>query len=369
MKAHRWQLLPGELRQFVAAHYGRIYPDFTLRAVSAPATLPVFCYHRVHRAAFRAHLEHLRENGYRTLTADQLFDQVRAPGARADRLLALTFDDGLDDLYTVAYPLLRELGLTAIAYVVPAWIGRPGFVTWPQLRELHESGVVDVQSHSLDHQAIFTSPQIEDFFSPRFAYYTNWDIPRRDGLDGTRPPPLGAPIYDSASRLADSPRYLPDEREETLCAGFVREHGGEAYFRGPRWRRELRVVVDNHRRQHGGAGHHEDAGEQRAAIAHELDVAAQRLEDWLPGKTVRHFAFPWNQAGRLATKLLLDRSYRTVAIGLAGTYQHDRINDDAIRIRRVSGDFVPALPGRGRQSFGRIMLGKLLRRIRSGHSY
>jgi len=78
-------------------------------------------------------------------------------GCRAGRdmggTLAITFDDGYLDNFTVAAPILRELGLPATFFVTTSFIGSrtippwdahlavpPSWMTWDQLRALQAVG-------------------------------------------------------------------------------------------------------------------------------------------------------------------------------------------------------------------------------------
>jgi peptidoglycan/xylan/chitin deacetylase (PgdA/CDA1 family) len=63
---------------------------------------------------------------------------------------SLTFDDGCASDYEEAFPVLRELGMRATFFVVPTLVETPGYVTWPQLREMVAAGM-EIGSHSLTH--------------------------------------------------------------------------------------------------------------------------------------------------------------------------------------------------------------------------
>jgi len=72
------------------------------------------------------------------------------PGELGGAFYSLTFDDGHASDYTDAFPILQELGLRATFFVVPTFVGTPGYVTWPQLREMVAAGM-EIGSHSLTH--------------------------------------------------------------------------------------------------------------------------------------------------------------------------------------------------------------------------
>jgi peptidoglycan/xylan/chitin deacetylase (PgdA/CDA1 family) len=64
--------------------------------------------------------------------------------------LALTFDDGYESDYSEVLPILLESSIIASFFIVPEWIGEPGYMNWDQVRSLSESGM-EIGSHTLTH--------------------------------------------------------------------------------------------------------------------------------------------------------------------------------------------------------------------------
>ena len=353
-----------ECKAFGSA-YRSMYPNFVFGKDLDEGATPVFFYHRTEAELFRQHLLHLKTNGYITLNCDELYETIRNPQLADRRKIVLTFDDGLDDLYSVVYPLLREFHFTAVAYIVPAWIGNKGFLTWPQVQEMHQSGYIDFQSHSMSHSFVFTSPKIVDFLHPRFLGF----IPagtelrsQRSSNPMVRIPPLGSPVYTWSSRLSDSRRYLSDEAIESLCSRYVNENGYKAFFEKYGWRRKLRRLITSHQCQRNDI--YETDAEREQAIMDEIDKSKRAIEQNLPNKIVEHFAFPWHEAGQLAKKMLIGRGYKTIGLGLLRNTKHRMVGSRSFEVFRINGDFVPALPGNGRKHFGSIISYKIRKRIR-----
>jgi Polysaccharide deacetylase len=363
--------LVAECKGFVSA-YGGMYPDFVFGKDLNDGVTPVFFYHRIDGELFRDHLQHLKSNGYRTLNADELYESLSSRGLRDSRQVVLTFDDGLDDLYSVVYPLLQKFRVTAIAYIVPGWVGKSGFVTWSQIEEMHDSGLVDFQSHSMTHSSIFTSPRIVDFFHPRYFRAAQWEIPLlaqgSNGITGAEPS-YGTPIYTWTSRLSDSLGYFPDPRLKELCVSYAAKNGGDGFFKRPGWRHRLRKLTAAFEQENRSTHSYEDDGERRNSIEREIEMSKHAIESRLFGKIVRHFAFPWHQSGDLAKKALVNAGYRTVAGGLSADHRHMTFGHNAFELARVNGDFLPTLPGIGRQHFWTIMSSKMARRLYSGTPY
>lgn len=180
---HAWMTLPARLLLALM---------LALAAHTAAATedLLVLSYHdiRDHVAVdgdpdlyavstqnFAAHLDWLQGQGYHPVSLSQVIDAAHGRGRLPDKAVLLTFDDGLRSVYTHAFPLLRAYGYPALVAVVTDWVdlpassevdygprpfGRDDFVTWAQLREMRESGLVEIASHSHDlHRGVPSNPQ------------------------------------------------------------------------------------------------------------------------------------------------------------------------------------------------------------------
>jgi peptidoglycan/xylan/chitin deacetylase (PgdA/CDA1 family) len=121
---------------------------------------PVLLYHAVGDAGlgarerryqvpldgFEAHLSVLAASGRQVHSLAEVWAGVgeAAPAA------ALTVDDGRETDYRLILPRLLDRGWPADFFVNPGTLGRPGYLTWPQAREMAEAGM-GVQSHGYDH--------------------------------------------------------------------------------------------------------------------------------------------------------------------------------------------------------------------------
>lgn len=68
--------------------------------------------------------------------------------------IAITFDDGLEDVYTVAYPLLKEANIPFTIFVVTNFLDQEGYITTAQLLEMSRDPLVTIGSHGTTH-AVF----------------------------------------------------------------------------------------------------------------------------------------------------------------------------------------------------------------------
>lgn len=110
--------------------------------------------------AFRRQLEMLAEHD--VLSLDAALDRLEAGDASPS--VVLTFDDGFEDVYRNAWPLLRERGLPFTIYLATAYMattmqwegatakGEPGRgLTWDQIREMVDSGLCTLGNHTHTH--------------------------------------------------------------------------------------------------------------------------------------------------------------------------------------------------------------------------
>lgn len=93
---------------------------------------------------FERMLDVIRDGGFRGCSL------AAARRMEGGRRVAITFDDAESGVFHHALPALRARQMTATVYVVTDWVGRPGFMTWDELRRVVDWGM-SVQSHSRSH--------------------------------------------------------------------------------------------------------------------------------------------------------------------------------------------------------------------------
>lgn len=103
----------------------------------------------VSQNSFADHLRHIGASVCKVLLAEELPHRSHSPATKT-LSTALTFDDGRASDYEVAYPMLRDAGLSATFFVNSATVDTPGHLTWSQLKEMSRGGM-SIQSHSHDH--------------------------------------------------------------------------------------------------------------------------------------------------------------------------------------------------------------------------
>ena len=133
------------------------------RAEEIPSHAVLFIYHRFGEAnapstnirldQFDGHLQELRDGGYNVLPLADIVKALQAGETLADRTVGISIDDAYASLYTHAWPRLRAANFPFTIFVATDTIDRkaPGFMSWDQLRELAQSGLVDIGSQTGSH--------------------------------------------------------------------------------------------------------------------------------------------------------------------------------------------------------------------------
>lgn len=231
-----------------------------------PPELPWFWNHiSCSPEAFEGYLIYLKDRKYNTVLLPDVVAHIHGEKELPPNSIALTFDDGYLDNWTIAAPLLREYGFRGTVFVNPSFVdprdiireqvppseteevGRElvdGFMSWPEMREAMDAGVLDVQSHGMTHTWYPSSEEIIDFHRPGDRYpWLAWNaFPDRRYLwlteDQSQLVPYGAPIYlHEKSFIAR--RYFESDELTPILAEFVEKNGGERFFQCANWREVL----------------------------------------------------------------------------------------------------------------------------------
>ncbi|MNU60151.1 Poly-beta-1,6-N-acetyl-D-glucosamine N-deacetylase precursor [compost metagenome] len=134
---------------------------FVQNRAAGPSPVPILLYHSVsgdksnplmiEPTRFEEQMNYLKNEGYHTITFKELQEGWYNGRALPPKPIIITFDDGYEDNYTAAYPILLKTGMKATIFAVTGSIGSPGRLTWNQLHTMESSGLIDTQSHTVTH--------------------------------------------------------------------------------------------------------------------------------------------------------------------------------------------------------------------------
>jgi len=107
-------------------------------------------------------LKYLKENGYNTVVMQDLINFVEKGKRLPKNPIVLTFDDGNSSDYHFLFPLLKEYDMKVVISIIGSATDKytkdleknptakfPN-LTWMQVKEMHDEGIVEVQSHGYD---------------------------------------------------------------------------------------------------------------------------------------------------------------------------------------------------------------------------
>ncbi|MGV0887182.1 poly-beta-1,6-N-acetyl-D-glucosamine N-deacetylase PgaB [Acinetobacter venetianus] len=173
---------------------------------------------------FSEHLDWLKNNGYHFINVDQLIKAHEGKYSLPSKPVLLTVDDGYQSFYQNAYPIIRAKKVPVVLAVVGSWlepkesqkvdfggeaISRAKILSWKELKEMQNSGLVEIASHSYHlHQGIVGNPQ------------------------GNLEPAAITRIYDSASKSYESDEHYQSRIFQDLKKNndLLKSHG----LRSPR---------------------------------------------------------------------------------------------------------------------------------------
>lgn len=125
------------------------------------SSVPILLYHsisegpddplKVTPVRFSEQMNYLKNAGYHPLHFKDLQEYWDKGRPLPQKPVIITFDDGYEDNYSEAFPILLNTGIKATVLAVTGSIGTPGRLSWQQLRTMEASGLLDTQSHTVTH--------------------------------------------------------------------------------------------------------------------------------------------------------------------------------------------------------------------------
>ncbi len=100
---------------------------------------------------FARQMEFLRKNNYNVIPLEKTIAYIRKKERPPQKTIAITFDDGFENNYKDAYPVLKKYGIPAAIFIIVNRVGAPGFLTWDEIKEMSDSGIITIGSHTRTH--------------------------------------------------------------------------------------------------------------------------------------------------------------------------------------------------------------------------
>lgn len=133
-----------------------------IAATDSVVTVPILLYHSIPGSnstndryavsveKFEEQMKQLRDWGYTTITIQELVGHVRKGSVLPRRPIVITFDDGYQNVFENAFPIMERYGFSGTVYIVANRLESDGFMGKKELKELIENGW-EVGSHGMTH--------------------------------------------------------------------------------------------------------------------------------------------------------------------------------------------------------------------------
>lgn len=105
--------------------------------------------------SFEENIKVLLENGYTFMSFKELNDSINGTTSLPSKPILITMDDGYYSNYKYIYPILQKYNVKASIFIVTDKIGKEidgkQYLSWEQCKEMQESNLVEIFSHSKRH--------------------------------------------------------------------------------------------------------------------------------------------------------------------------------------------------------------------------
>ena len=112
---------------------------------------------------FEKQMAFLNKNNYHVVTLDEVAQSIKQKQKLPPKSLAITFDDGYENNYVYAFPVLKKYQFPATIFLISDFIDTKGFLTLVEIQEMIKGGI-NFGSHTRRHRYLprLSSEEIKD---------------------------------------------------------------------------------------------------------------------------------------------------------------------------------------------------------------
>jgi len=125
-----------------------VVPILTYHHVGVPSTK--WRLNTVNEKSFEYQMNFIKRHGFEVISFNDLVNGIKAGHLFSRNTVVIQFDDGYEDNYTYAYPILKKYGYPAIVFLISDKIGTPGFLTWHEVKEMENDNFI-AGAHTRHH--------------------------------------------------------------------------------------------------------------------------------------------------------------------------------------------------------------------------
>ncbi len=99
--------------------------------------------------AFKKHIEMIKESDIKFINPSNFENELK--NNKKERKLLLTIDDGYQSFYENAWPILRESKIPFILFISTREVGKRGYMSWENIKDIEKYDFVEIGNHSHTH--------------------------------------------------------------------------------------------------------------------------------------------------------------------------------------------------------------------------
>lgn len=139
----------------------------------------------VTQSEFESQLTYFKNNGFNTINLEDLYQYIQNKHSLPDKPICITFDDGYASFYNKVFPILKKLQMRATVAVITGYAYETipsNYLSWLQIKEMRDSGLVEIVSHTQTHQALGDISENTDWAKKELAG-SNYDLVHYGGIN------------------------------------------------------------------------------------------------------------------------------------------------------------------------------------------
>ena len=102
---------------------------------------------------FREEMKYIKDQGFNTISLDELYSNIVDGKALPEKPIVITIDDGYQNSYKNAYPVLKEFDMKAAVFMITSFIDKIPCLGSDEMREMDKNGVT-IESHTVTHRKL-----------------------------------------------------------------------------------------------------------------------------------------------------------------------------------------------------------------------
>lgn len=99
---------------------------------------------------FKEQMQYLKDNGYKVVSMQDLVNYFNNGIQIPAKSILLTFDDGYEDFYTDAFPILESFNFTATVFIPTGLMNNGGYLSWDQINQMNSK--ILFANHTWSHK-------------------------------------------------------------------------------------------------------------------------------------------------------------------------------------------------------------------------